>query len=34
MYDKDGEKSARVMQAMLKMDKINIRLLEQAYNGE
>ena len=34
MYDKDREKSARVMQAMLKMDKINIRLLEEAYNGE
>jgi predicted 3-demethylubiquinone-9 3-methyltransferase (glyoxalase superfamily) len=30
--DKDPEKSKRVMQAMLQMDKIDIKRLEQAYN--
>lgn len=34
MYDKDAEKSGRVMRAMMKMDKIDIRLLEEAYEGE
>ena len=31
LHDKDPEKSKRVMQAMLKMDKIDIRALKQAY---
>jgi predicted 3-demethylubiquinone-9 3-methyltransferase (glyoxalase superfamily) len=31
LQDKDGEKSTRVMQAMLKMDKLDIKLLKQAY---
>jgi predicted 3-demethylubiquinone-9 3-methyltransferase (glyoxalase superfamily) len=30
--DKDAEKAKRVMQAMLKMDKIDIQGLRQAYN--
>jgi predicted 3-demethylubiquinone-9 3-methyltransferase (glyoxalase superfamily) len=30
MNDKDPEKANRVMQAMLKMDKIDINLLKQA----
>jgi len=34
MYGKDRERSQRVMQAMLKMDKIIIADLEKAYNGE
>ncbi|MDD5318456.1 MAG: VOC family protein [Candidatus Pacebacteria bacterium] len=33
MSDPDPEKSARVMQAMLKMTKINIAELEKAYEG-
>jgi predicted 3-demethylubiquinone-9 3-methyltransferase (glyoxalase superfamily) len=33
MGDKDPVKAQRVMQAMLQMDKIDIALLEQAYNG-
>jgi len=32
MYDKDPVKSQRVMQAMLKMGKINIKELQKAYN--
>jgi predicted 3-demethylubiquinone-9 3-methyltransferase (glyoxalase superfamily) len=32
LYDKDAQKSARVMQAMMKMDKIIIKDLEAAYN--
>jgi len=32
MYDKDPVKSARVMQAMMKMDKLIIKDLEEAYN--
>jgi predicted 3-demethylubiquinone-9 3-methyltransferase (glyoxalase superfamily) len=31
LQDKDAEKARRVMQAMLQMDKIDIRTLEQAY---
>jgi predicted 3-demethylubiquinone-9 3-methyltransferase (glyoxalase superfamily) len=31
LRDKDAEKSKRVMQAMLKMDKIDIKTLKQAY---
>jgi len=31
LQDKDGEKSARVMKAMLQMDKIEIAKLKQAY---
>lgn len=34
MQDKDPEKSSRVMQAMLQMDKIDIAGLERAYNGQ
>jgi predicted 3-demethylubiquinone-9 3-methyltransferase (glyoxalase superfamily) len=30
--DKDGEKANRVMQAMLKMDKLDIKRLQQAYD--
>jgi len=33
MQDKDREKSKRVMQAMLKMDKLNVEGLQQAYDG-
>jgi len=33
MQDKETEKSKRVMEAMLKMDKIDIGLLKQAYEG-
>ena len=33
MQDKDSEKSKRVMQVMLKMDKLNIEGLQQAYDG-
>jgi predicted 3-demethylubiquinone-9 3-methyltransferase (glyoxalase superfamily) len=32
MSDKDAAKSQRVMQAMLKMRKIEIKALEDAYN--
>jgi predicted 3-demethylubiquinone-9 3-methyltransferase (glyoxalase superfamily) len=31
LLDKDGEKSKRVMKAMLQMDKIDIKTLKQAY---
>ena len=34
MSDPDPEKSNRVMQAMLQMDKIDIKRLEQAYEGQ
>ena len=34
LADKDPEKSKRVMQAMLKMDKIEIDALKRAYAGE
>lgn len=33
LQDKDPEKSRRVMEAMLKMDKIDIKTLKQAYDG-
>ena len=33
MYDKDPAKSKRVMEAMLKMTKIEIKLLQEAYNS-
>lgn len=33
LQDKDTEKANRVMQAMLKMDKIIINQLQQAYDG-
>ena len=32
--DKDPEKSKRVMQAMLQMDKLDIKTLKQAYDGQ
>ena len=32
--DKDPEKSKKVMQAMLQMDKIDTKTLKQAYDGE
>ena len=32
--DKDAEKTKRVMQAMLKMDKLDIKTLKQAYQGK
>ena len=31
--DKDGVKASRVMQAMLKMTKLDIATLQQAYDG-
>ena len=34
MQDKDPEKSKRVTQAMLKMSKLDIALLKQAYEGK
>ncbi len=34
MRDKDPEKAGRVMQAMLKMDKLDIAALQQAYAGQ
>ena len=34
LHDKDPEKSQRVMQAMLQMDKIDIARLKQAYDGK
>jgi predicted 3-demethylubiquinone-9 3-methyltransferase (glyoxalase superfamily) len=33
MQDKDAEKSGRVMKAMFQMDKIDIGILKQAYEG-
>jgi predicted 3-demethylubiquinone-9 3-methyltransferase (glyoxalase superfamily) len=33
LSDKDPAKTARVMEAMLKMDKLDIRLLKQAYEN-
>ncbi|WP_163854799.1 VOC family protein [Paenibacillus elgii] len=33
LQDKDAEKSARVMQAMLQMDKLDIEALKRAYKG-
>jgi len=33
MTDKDPEKSKRVMEAMLQMDKIDIEPLQRAYEG-
>ncbi|PUA37037.1 hypothetical protein C8Z91_22070 [Paenibacillus elgii] len=33
LQDKDAEKSARVMQAMLQMDKLDIEALQRAYEG-
>jgi predicted 3-demethylubiquinone-9 3-methyltransferase (glyoxalase superfamily) len=33
MADKDPEKSKRVMEAMLKMDKIDIEPLQRAHEG-
>ena len=32
--DKDAEKSKRVMEAMLQMDKLDIKTLKQAYDGQ
>jgi predicted 3-demethylubiquinone-9 3-methyltransferase (glyoxalase superfamily) len=32
--DKDAEKTKRVMEAMLQMDKLDIKALKQAYEGE
>jgi predicted 3-demethylubiquinone-9 3-methyltransferase (glyoxalase superfamily) len=32
--DKDAEKTKRVMEAMLKMDKLDIKTLKQAYEGK
>ena len=34
LADEDPVKAKRVMQAMLKMDKIDIQALKQAYDGE
>jgi predicted 3-demethylubiquinone-9 3-methyltransferase (glyoxalase superfamily) len=34
LRDKDSEKSERVMKAMLQMQKINIKTLEEAYEGK
>src|SRR6202022_1451182 len=34
LRDKDPEKSKRVMNAMLKMDKIDIKTLKQAYDQQ
>jgi predicted 3-demethylubiquinone-9 3-methyltransferase (glyoxalase superfamily) len=34
LNDEDDEKSQRVMQAMLKMDKLDIKALKQAYSGK
>jgi predicted 3-demethylubiquinone-9 3-methyltransferase (glyoxalase superfamily) len=33
LYDKDPKRSARVMEAMMKMDKIDIKALQKAYEG-
>ena len=32
--DKDAEKTKRVMEAMLQMDKLDIKTLKQAYEGK
>lgn len=34
LQDKDPVKSERVMKAMLQMDKIDIDILKQAYDGQ
>jgi predicted 3-demethylubiquinone-9 3-methyltransferase (glyoxalase superfamily) len=34
LYDKDSEKSQRVMMALLKMDKIDIASLQRAYDNK
>jgi predicted 3-demethylubiquinone-9 3-methyltransferase (glyoxalase superfamily) len=34
LYDKDSEKSERVMKAMLQMQKIDIKTLKEAYAGK
>ncbi len=34
MSDKDAAKSTRVMNAMLQMDKLDLKRLQQAYDGE
>jgi predicted 3-demethylubiquinone-9 3-methyltransferase (glyoxalase superfamily) len=34
LQDKDAEKSNRVMKAMLQMDKLDIKTLKQAYEGQ
>ena len=34
LQDKDAAKSRRVMEAMMKMIKLDIRTLQQAYDGE
>ena len=34
MQDKDAERSKRVMEAMLQMDKLDIKRLKQAYGRE
>jgi predicted 3-demethylubiquinone-9 3-methyltransferase (glyoxalase superfamily) len=34
LSDKDSEKSTRVMHAMLRMDKLDLQELQQAYDGE
>jgi predicted 3-demethylubiquinone-9 3-methyltransferase (glyoxalase superfamily) len=34
LQDKDPEKAKRVMEAMLQMDKIDIKTLKQAYEGQ
>jgi hypothetical protein len=34
LQDRDDEKARRVMEAMFKMDKIDIRRLQQAYAGQ
>lgn len=34
LHDKDPEKSSRVMQAMLRMDKLDIQILQAAYDGQ
>lgn len=33
LHDKDAAKSSRVMKAMMQMDKIDIKILRQAYDG-
>jgi hypothetical protein len=34
LQDKDAEKSKRVMNAMLQMDKLDIKTLKQAYDRQ
>ena len=34
LNDEDDQKSDRVMQAMLNMDKLDIKILKQAYHGQ